>query len=863
MKAIKLLPSRPKCRDCDLYKSAQNPGIPSRPLEVTGKNKALLVVGEAPGFNEDKQGKSWVGRSGNLLQKFISTIKFSDEADIYLSNSCRCAPPQGDKPSKKQRTTCAAHLIQDISTLSYDYEEVIILCCGASATASMTNSKHTIKTAIRHQGAKLSAFYPASRPNITLFFTYHPAILMPGRKPALVGAVESHFTLVKKYLTGEVSPNKLPFHHKVSSRVPVDRIKKSTVISVDIETYGILKGQDQTVFHPQKSKYVDGVDFDNQIVSVAFALKIGQEYYAYSYVWSNEHDRRHIINWFVKIKEMKKVLLGQNIPFDISYLKQCSTVLDYIIKPSKEIVLDDTLVLSFLLYDQRPEKGLKELSKLLGIFNYDSLTLTARNGKAKDEHDKHLHRYNAIDAVATLMLRERLRSYIRSKYKNNSAKLTPICTEMRNESLWNIITMQKGGVTLDYKELKSYHLKLCDRINNIVAELDNNGIIAKGKGSTKSKRSFLMNLIFQYNLENDTRILYTEKQQDLSISLNNYEVIKSVCPQDDKSIHLLDLLIEYEHLSKMVGSYTRKLLEDKKRGVVKRQTGKALCFPTWFVTPRVYGKDSTGSEGGTIQARYSAKDPAVQTFPAPIKKMFTSKFRGGSIDFWDYSQMELRIVALLSGDPSLIETYKKGEDLHDRTTLEAIPGASKDSPDWKIQRHLGKTVNFLIVYLGGPSALQKTAYSQCGVALSMEQCKQIIGNFDKAHPVLRNWQNTLIDKAKKQGYIELITGWSRTYSLGQGAIDTYRNEICNHPVQTLAAQVCQSAQYDVVVELVKRKMKSYPFIQIHDSIGFDVYPGEFELLQKVIDKCLPAPTIYGKITRELGRYVPLEIDYEG
>src|SRR4030042_2905787 len=127
------------CNLCSLCDSANNLGLPTRALfdnQPITKDRAILFVGQSPGFQEDKKGKSFVGYTGQLLTKMVIASKLIEYADIYVANSCRCKPPQGADESQSQIRACRGYLQADVAKLQEHYKEVIIFALGAKACYS-------------------------------------------------------------------------------------------------------------------------------------------------------------------------------------------------------------------------------------------------------------------------------------------------------------------------------------------------------------------------------------------------------------------------------------------------------------------------------------------------------------------------------------------------------------------------------------------------------------------------------------------------------------------------------------------------------------------------------------------------------
>jgi len=224
--------------------------------------------------------------------------------------------------------------------------------------------------------------------------------------------------------------------------------------------------------------------------------------------------------------------------------------------------------------------------------------------------------------------------------------------------------------------------------------------------------------------------------------------------------------------------------------------------------------------------------------------------------------MELRVAALLSGDPVMMDYYTNKRDIHVETALLIDPLADSTSPAFNAPdglRALGKTVNFLMLYRGGHNKLRETANKQLGLSLSYDFCQSAVTQFYYRHHILGQWQEQLIATARKQGYLELITGWGRTFGLGKSA-DSYINEICNFPVQTIAAQLLQSSQFAVTRDISKLKLRSCICLQVHDSLCVDTWPTEEPIIDDLMKKHLTHPPLLTIIENQLGRTVP--IDYK-
>jgi len=841
------------CTDCPLHEAAEHPGLPTRPYAVTGKKKALLVVGQSPGKNEDRQGKIWIGYAGKLLEKFLDNIGFAEYADIYLTNTCRCVVPQGSKPRNSQIKACHKHLIEDIKRLRKEYEEIIILACGLPAAYSIEGFS-SLKEAFRYQGCK------ATDPGIDVkacFFTYHPAILHPSRKPALVRAVQAHFDLVSRYLRGEFIPNALMVIPEVGAKLPTTC---PDVTAVDIETYGILAGKEQTVFVPIKSKIVDGVEYEDQVVTVAFAYRDEKgDIKTPLYVFKNGVHRERIREWFRLISTNKRLLIGQNLKYDLLYQAAADKELFYWINPLR-LRVDDTLLVGFLLYEQQPEQGLKERATLFGIADYNGVKDIL--GRAKSAWDPEENYYNCLDSAATLVLYEECWARIKERYGEDSFKLTKECADLRNAIIWDTFQLEQDGVAFDTERLTALHTQLTEKREAIFSELEREGIIAQGEGSSKSLRNFIGESLEECGLLNDKRVMFTRKTKEIAIKKENIALLLDKLPAGPRRLQL-EKLQEHRAASKLVDSFTTPLLTDKRKGLTYKDGRVSFAHPTWYPMPGYHSRGASSEEkgGGTIQGRFSAQKPSIPTFPKQIMGCLTTRHKRGILAGFDLSQIELRMAALQSGDPLLMEAYEKGLDLHLQDAPIIFPDLDLTRPDIKNsrERHLLKTLNFLVLYRGGPRKYQETARNKVGIELDLRFCRATIDRWYSLHHHFREWQDRLIEDVRQKGYMELPTGWSRTFATGRGT-DTYLNEICNFPIQTLSAQLFQSAQFEILRGIKRRRWSTKMVSNTYDSLLLDIPTEEIDEVRVLVDKTLRRPPLLAVIEEWTGRTIPIEYE---
>jgi DNA polymerase I-like protein with 3'-5' exonuclease and polymerase domains len=479
------------------------------------------------------------------------------------------------------------------------------------------------------------------------------------REPGKVRAVEAHFALLLRYLKGEFIPNELKIVPEVLGDLP-DKIPAE--VGCDIETYGILAGVEQTVFHPIKSKEIDGIPFKDQVVTVSFSwYEDGKRIRTPLYMFRYKAHRKKIREWFRFMSKHKIVCVGQNIKFDLLYLYFCGDPeLRYWIDP-RRLLVDDTLITGFLLYEQQPEKGLKEQAILFGVTDYSKMPITGKGGNAKSCHDKNLHYYNCKDSATTLELRKVHLQLIGDKFGKDSPKLSDVCKWLRNAIIWDVFDLEKNGSAFNIDKLEAYHEEEQTRCKELLESMEEKyKIKLAGTGSDAPLRQLMLDCLAEADLMRDSRVTWTAKEKKISIGVENVNLVREHLPAG-RSFEIISAFQEFKERSKIVSTYTRPILQDARKGIVIRNRRVGIVFPSWYPVPLYAnrGGSSDDKAGGQIQGRFSCKKPARQTEPRSIRDCSRSRWPGGSLVECDMSQDHLRMAALLSGDPVLMEAYEK------------------------------------------------------------------------------------------------------------------------------------------------------------------------------------------------------------
>ena len=234
--------------------------------------------------------------------------------------------------------------------------------------------------------------------------------------------------------------------------------------------------------------------------------------------------------------------------------------------------------------------------------------------------------------------------------------------------------------------------------------------------------------------------------------------------------------------------------------------------------------------------RLASNNPNLQNIPIrtergrQVRKAFIPRDENHVLLAADYSQIELRIIAALSEETTMIDAFKNGEDIHTSTAAKVfnvpISEVTRD------QRSNAKTVNFGIIY--GVSAFGLSNQTD----LSRTEAKELIDTYYKTYPKLRNYMSELVDFARDNGYVQTVLGRRRYLkdinsrnAVVRGAAE--RNAV-NAPIQGSAADIIKIAMINIHKKLSGSKFKTRMLLQVHDELVFDVPKTELSEMKKLI-----------------------------
>ena len=405
--------------------------------------------------------------------------------------------------------------------------------------------------------------------------------------------------------------------------------------------------------------------------------------------------------------------------------------------------------------------------------------------------------YAVEDADITLQLKEHFQNEL------GEANTQSLFDDIEIPLLRVLADMELEGINLDEEFLKG----LSSELDKDILDLEQNIYLAAGEefniASPKQLGEILFNKLKLVDKPKKTKTGQFSTSEDvLSYLAKDHKIIRDV--------------LEYRGLAKLKSTYVDALPTQ-----VEPTTGRVH-------TDYMQTVAATG--------RLSSNNPNLQNIPIrtergrEVRKAFVPRDKDHILLAADYSQIELRIIAALSEEETMIKAFKEGEDIHASTAAKVFNVPIKEVT--REQRSNAKTVNFGIIY--GVSAFGLSNQTD----LSRTEAKDLIETYYKTYPKLRNYMSEQVDFARENGYVQTVLGRRRylnaingSNAIVRGAAE--RNAV-NAPIQGSAADIIKIAMINIHNKLSEGKYRSKMLLQVHDELVFDIYKPELETLQKLI-----------------------------
>lgn len=412
------------------------------------------------------------------------------------------------------------------------------------------------------------------------------------------------------------------------------------------------------------------------------------------------------------------------------------------------------------------------------------------------------------------------------KSKISELGLEKIYTEIELPLIDILEEMHQIGIKVDVKLLE----KLSKSSAKEIKTLEKNIYTQAGTKFNLNSPKQLSEILFE-RLQIDSKGVATTKTGSLSTDVSNLLTIK-----DRHSI--VELILKYREVFKIYSTYIQPLRE---------LAGESDRIHTTFV------------QTGTATGRLSSQSPNLQNVPSVVREVFIPE-KGYALASFDYSQIELRVLASVTNDPKMIKAFQNDVDIH-RLTASQVFDVDINKVT-KQQRYFAKTLNFGVIYGMGPISFAKNA------GLSTEEAKKFIDEYFSDFAQIKQWHEKTIEGAKKSGYVENLNGRKRwlpgiTHPNKRFSSMAERAAI-NMPIQGLAADIIKLAMINVAKELKKKKWWMNDvrlLLSIHDELVFEIKKESLKEAIPVIERImedayqlkvpLNVDSAYGKNWKEL------------
>lgn len=563
---------------------------------------------------------------------------------------------------------------------------------------------------------------------------------------------------------------------KVGQKLLLDKLLKQTEVAFDTETNSL-----------------DALSAD--LVGISFSFEAGKGYYVP--FPKDFEEAKNLVQFFMPFFESEEILkIGHNLKYDYKVLYK------YGVRPKGQIF--DTMIAHYLLNpDQR--HSMDTLAETL--LRYKPLPIESligkkgKNQKTFDQLDLEVQKEYAVeDADITLRLKHILEPQL------PAVKADKLLKEIEMPLMGVLTEMEVEGIRVDAEVLKEQSEKISKEIQSIEKKIYE----YSGEEFNLNSPKQLGEILFD-KLKLDPKAKKTKTGQ--------YKTGEEILVKLKDRHEIIEKILDYRQLQKLSSTYVDALPKE-----INPETGR---IHTTFV-------QTTAATG-----RLASTNPNLQNIPIrseqgrQIRKAFVARDQNHVLMSADYSQIELRVIAELSQDPKMLESFKKGEDIH-RATAARVFNVTQEEVT-REQRDQAKTVNFGIIY--GVSAFGLA--EQTG--LSRSEARQLIDTYYETYPVLKNYIENQIHLAREQGFVETILGRRRYLKdiNSRNAIvkgHAERNAI-NAPIQGSAADIIKIAMINLH-EKLQKDFKTKMLLQVHDELIFDVPKAELEPVQKLIKETM-------------------------
>ncbi len=531
-----------------------------------------------------------------------------------------------------------------------------------------------------------------------------------------------------------------------------------------------------------------------ELVGIAFSTKAHEGWYVP--FPTDQTEAKAIVEEFRSIFENENIeKFAQNIKYDGIVMKW------YGIELKGKFF--DTMIAHYLM-----EPSLRHNMNYLAetYLKYQPVSITTLIGKKgknqlsmRDIAVEKVSDYAAEDADITFQLKEVLAPELKK-----DEGLQKLYDTMEEPMVKALIDLEYEGINLDSEFLNDYSMELEKGINEAQQKIYNQAGVQFNISSPKQVGEVLFDKMkIPYRWRKTKTGQYSTDEVKLTELSKNHDIVADI--------------MSYRMLAKLKSTYVDALPK-----MVNPKTGRIHSSFNQALVP-------TG--------RLSSNNPNLQNIPIrrpegrKVREAFIPRDENHVLLAADYSQIELRLIAEISGDEAMLEAFQKEQDIH-RATAAKVYGVDYEAVDAD-QRRAAKTVNFSIIYGAGSTNLSQQ------LDIKRSEAKELIEQYFNQYSGLKNYMDKTVEFCRKNGYVKTLMGRRRHLrdidSRNALARSNAERVAINTPIQGTAADLIKMAMIHIHQEFKKQNFKSKMILQVHDELVFDAHKDELETIKPIIE----------------------------
>lgn len=531
-----------------------------------------------------------------------------------------------------------------------------------------------------------------------------------------------------------------------------------------------------------------------EMVGMSFAYKASEAYYVP--VPADEAEARQIVQEFKELFEDESIQkIGQNIKYDALVLRW------YDIEVKGHYF--DTMIAHYLLEPELRHNMDYMAETYLKYQPVSITTLIGKKGKnqlsMRDIEPEKVKDYAAEDADITLQLKEHLAPWL------NEEGLEPLYNDIEEPLVKALVNLEYEGIRLDANYLNEYSKELESQIATLEKSIYDQAEVRFNIASPKQVGEVLFDKLgLPYRWRKTKSGQYSTNEEKLSELAKDFPIVNDI--------------LSHRGLTKLKSTYVDALPR--------------------MINPRTGRIHSSFNQALAATGRLSSNNPNLQNIPirtqegAKVREAFVPRDENHVLLAADYSQVELRLIAEISGDEAMMEAFQSGKDIHRATAARVFEVPYEEVT--KEQRYRAKTVNFSIVYGAGATNLSQQ------LDIKRAEAKELIEQYFSRYPGLKGYMDRAVAEARENGYVKTLMGrrrYLRDIDSRNGVIRSHaeRNAI-NTPVQGSAADLIKIAMININRIFQEKQFKSKMILQVHDELVFDAHKDELETIKPIIEE---------------------------